>query len=241
VGNIAGAFEGTLAHAGEQITLLGPNLELVHDFRYQDDWYPATDGLGFALAVANETQPRANWDLQIGWRAGALGGTPGQDEAPAPNIAPIVISEALTRTDLPNGDAIELFNPTAQAVNVGGWYLSDDRDQPKFRIPDNTMISGNGYLQLTGGQFNAMNQPGAFDLRSSGDEVYLFSASGDNLTGYVQGYEFGAALNGVSFGRHTNSQGRIFFVSQQSTTLPGPNSGPQVGPGGYQRDYVRPA
>lgn len=231
VANIAGAYEGALDNAGERIVLLGPALETIHDFDYEDDWYPGTDGLGFALVVASESQPRENWDFKIGWRAGALNGSPGQDEPAAPDIPGVLITEALTHTDLPNVDAIELHNPTGQPVNVGGWFLSDDLRQPKFRIPDNTMIGADGYITFTEADFNPMGDPEGFNLRSSGDEVYLYSADGaGNLTGYVQGYDFGASLNGVSFGRHVNSQGKVFFVAQANNTLGMVNSGPQLGP-----------
>ena len=37
------------------------------------------------------------------------------------------------------------------------------------------------------------------------------------LTGYYHGFKFGAARNGVSFGRHVNSQGREFFVGKSLT------------------------
>jgi hypothetical protein len=42
--------------------------------------------------------------------------------------------------------------------------------------------------------------------------------------------EFGAAQNGVSFGRHVSSDGDIHFVAQTQLTLAGANSGPRVGP-----------
>jgi hypothetical protein len=39
----------------------------------------------------------------------------------------VVINEVLTHTDDPLEDAIELHNPTASPVNIGGWYLSDSQ------------------------------------------------------------------------------------------------------------------
>ena len=54
----------------------------------------------------------------------------------------IVINEILTHTDLPQLDAIELFNPTSTNVNLAGWFLSDDAAQPKkLRIPNGTVIA----------------------------------------------------------------------------------------------------
>ena len=78
---------------------------------------------------------------------------------------------------------------------------------------------------------NEFNPGGAgFALGSDGDEVYLFSGDGTNVTGYVHGYSFGAAENGVSFGRYVTSLGEEHFVAQSALTLNTNNSGPKVGP-----------
>ena len=47
-----------------------------------------------------------------------------------------------------------------------------------------------------------------FSLSSFGDDVYLFSSAAPGaLSGYSHGVSFGAAQDGVSFGRHVNSVG----------------------------------
>lgn len=44
-------------------------------------------------------------------------------------------------------DWLELYNTTADAVDIGGWYLSDDKEEPqKWSLPAGTTIPGNGYL-----------------------------------------------------------------------------------------------
>ena len=127
-----------------------------------------------------------------------------------PTSRTIVVNEALTHTDPPLADSIELYNPTANAVNIGGWFLTDDGNEPmKYRIPDNTVIAAGGHLMFTETDFNPT--PGtnnSFNLNSHGEEVYLFSGNAaTNLTGYSHGFNFGAAENGVSFGRHVISTG----------------------------------
>ncbi|HXJ72705.1 MAG TPA: immunoglobulin domain-containing protein, partial [Candidatus Dormibacteraeota bacterium] len=78
-------------------------------------------------------------------------------------------------------------------------------------------------------QFNS--GPAAFTLNSAGEEVWLFSADATaHLTGYVHGHRFGAAEDGVSFGRYVTSDGREHFVAQTSRSLGAANSGPRVGP-----------
>ncbi|MGC9035452.1 MAG: lamin tail domain-containing protein [Verrucomicrobiia bacterium] len=161
----------------------------------------------------------------------------------------VVINEALTHTDLPLEDAIELYNPTDQAVDISGWYLSDsDNNLKKYRIPPGTVIPPHGYKVFYEYQFNS--DPGvnplAFALSAYGDQVYLSTADSlGELTGYRTMVKFGAAPNGVSFGRYVNSVGEEDFVAMSYRTFgvddPGtveefrqgqgaPNSYPLVGP-----------
>jgi hypothetical protein len=74
-----------------------------------------------------------------------MGGSPGTED-PVLSVPVVQLSEILAHTDLPQRDAVELFNPGNATVDVGGWFLSDDRDEPrKFRIADGTRIPAGGY------------------------------------------------------------------------------------------------
>jgi len=233
VPNVAGEYQGSLANDGERVRLVGPVLEELHDFRYEPDWHPATDGLGFALVVADEHQPRSAWTRREGWRVGtAFLGTPGQLDPDAPDIPAVLVNEALTRAQSPLLRSIELLNPTSAAVDLGGWFLSDDPDTPKYRIPSPTLIPTGGFLVFTERDFNPNpGLPPSFNLGAGGDDVYLFSADATGrLTGYRHGFEFGPALEGVAFGRHVTSDGLEHFVAQTICTLGNPNSPPRVGP-----------
>jgi len=43
-------------------------------------------------------------------------------------------------------DWIELYNTSSSSIDIGGYFLSDDGDNPtKWEIPSGTIISGNGY------------------------------------------------------------------------------------------------
>ena len=44
------------------------------------------------------------------------------------------------------GDWIELYNPTAAAVDIGGWVLKDNDDTHIYTIPTGTSIAANGYF-----------------------------------------------------------------------------------------------
>jgi hypothetical protein len=141
---------------------------------------------------------------------------PGTDSPGDPNyllLPNVVINEVLTHTDLPLEDAIELRNLTGAAVNISGWYLSDAKhDLKKYRIPNGTSIAANGFKVFYEYQFNDTNSSFAFSLSSAkGDEVYLGQANaGGDLTGYRAQVSFGAAENGVSFGRFVTSVGADF-------------------------------
>ncbi|HYV32370.1 MAG TPA: lamin tail domain-containing protein, partial [Candidatus Binatia bacterium] len=232
--SIAGQYLGALENNGERIQLLDADNEEILDFSYNNSWYPITDGAGFSLVIVDENAEPDLWDNKLNWRpSGVVNGMPGQPDSSLPTIAPILVNEVLTHTDPPLVDAVELFNPTTSNVNLGGWFISDDfRTPKKYRIPNNTMIAAGGYLVFDETQFNTpSNAPTSFAFSSKGDEVYLFSGDGNtNLTGYVQGYAFGAAENGVSFGRYTNSVGAVHFVAQSANTLGSANAGPKVGP-----------
>ena len=229
---VAGQFNGSLENRGERIQLVDGDGEEILDFSYNNTWYPLTDGFGFSLVVVDESAEPDAWGNRFNWRAsGRLHGSPAAPD-PAPfDSPPVLINEALTRTDVPPpSDSVELFNPLAGPAPIGGWFLTDDFNAPrKFRIPDGTFVPAGGYLVFNESQFNAGGV--GFALSSDGDEVWLFSAdTAGNLTGYFHGFRFGAAEDGVSFGRYRTSVGEEHFVAQATRSLGSANAGPRVGP-----------
>jgi hypothetical protein len=231
---IHGTYTGALNNNGESITLshaLGGTIFSVN-YNVVAPWPVTPDGFGFSLVPVNPGLTQAP-DDGAKWRASSLmDGSPGADD-PAPTIPPIVINEALTHTDLPFVDRIELFNPTVAPVNIGGWFLTDDPSAPmKFRVPNGTTIPASGFVTFDESQFNPT--PGtnsSFSLSSSGEQVYLFSGdAATNLTGYSHGFDFGGAANGVTFGRYLNSVNEEQFPAQIANTFNNVNSGPHVGP-----------
>ncbi|MBK7998230.1 MAG: lamin tail domain-containing protein [Verrucomicrobia bacterium] len=229
---VAGQYTGSLENNGERIRLVDAAGEEILDFSYNNSWQPMTDGLGFSLVVVNENAAPDSWNNRSQWRSsGFLDGTPSWEDPGAPNVPAVLVSEILSRSDVPPPtDSIELFNPTPNVVNIGGWFLSDDFNTPKkFRIPNGTTLAAGAFRVFTEADFNAGAT--AFALSSDGDEVWLFSTDANgNLTGYFHGFDFGAADDGVTFGRHVTSTGEEKFVAQTSRTLGAVNSGPRVGP-----------
>ena len=131
VTNIAGQYTGKLSNSGDHVVLEGALGEPILDFSYDNAWYPTTDGAGFSLAIRNENAPFATWTNPASWRpSAALGGSPGRADVAPASIPPIVINEALTHTEPPDVDSIELYNPTVGPVSIDGWFLTDDRAKP---------------------------------------------------------------------------------------------------------------
>lgn len=231
---VNGVYSGQLDNAGETLRLSTAFGNTVLSVAYNDrtPWPLAADGHGFS-AVPRVSGANPNSDNGAHWRASAnAGGSPGADD-PVPTILPVLVNEALTHTDLPAVDWIELFNPNASDVNLSGWFLSDDGAAPKkFRISDGTTILAGGYRVFTEVDFNANPMlASSFSLSSMGDSIYLTSADANtNLTGYSHGVTFGAAANGVTFGRYVNSVGDEQFPAQLTPTPGAANSGPRVGP-----------
>ena len=142
---------------------------------------------------------------------------------------PVVINEALPNSTAPNVDAVEIFNPTAGDVNIGGWWLSDDRDVPqKFRIPAGASVSGGGFLVIEESQFNTGSN--AFLLGAAGDEIVLSAVDGAGaLTGFRALVTFGASAEDVSFGRVSVAGGAEFWP-QTAMTIGAPNAAPKTTP-----------
>ncbi|OHB72714.1 MAG: hypothetical protein A2V70_02015 [Planctomycetes bacterium RBG_13_63_9] len=244
---LAGQYTGKLDNGGEQIVLVGPGGQAILEFTYGDSndkgWPQRPDGGGSSLEVID---PYGDYDDPDNWRASIQwGGTPGE-VAIEPSV---VINEVLSHTDYPLVDAIELHNLSEEAIDIGGWWLSDsDADYQKFQIPPGTTISGGGYVVFYEGHYGFDGQDWVvqfgvdefgggvkgFGLNGAeGDEVYLTVYDSDEHPAcFFDDVEFGAGLNGESFGRWENSVGESYFYPMTERTLDPPtaNSGPRIGP-----------
>ena len=108
----------------------------------------------------------------------------GGDSAEGPIISEFLASNSkgLLDKDRDTCDWIELFNPTGQAVNLDGWYLTDDpNDFEKWEFPAVT-ISPGGYLvvfasgkdrRVAGAELHTN-----FALQAGGESVVLVQPDG---------------------------------------------------------------
>ena len=85
-------------------------------------------------------------------------------------------------------DWVELYNATAQPINIGNWIFKDDNDEHEFIIPDNQILPPDGYIVICD-SLNAFhisfpyvnNAIGDFDfkLRNDGELIRLFDNEGE--------------------------------------------------------------
>ena len=236
--NIAGEYTGSLNNGGERIELLDAAGSTIHNFKYSNGWFTITDGMGFSLVVTDplNTEP-SRWSDKSTWRPStAPGGSPGTDNTgQAPEIGGVVINEILAHSHAEASDWIELYNTNGHAINIEGWFLSDEeRDLKKYEIPDTTIIEPYDYIVFYEDlHFGNPATPGShrpFGLSENGETLYLHSGSDGELTGYSDNEKFGPSETGVSFGRYQKSTGSYNFVAMSENTPSLPNAYPKVGP-----------
>ena len=243
VDNVAGEYSGGLGNSGETITLVDVFGETIQEFTYDDfadaGWPERADGDGSSLEVID---PHGDYNDPDNWRpSNELFGSPGAaGEGP---LRDIVINEVLSHTDYPLVDAIELHNTSAQDIEIGGWWLSDNsNDFLKFQIPADAVIPAGGYAAFYEGhyvggilefdqqtEFGGPSEKGFALDAHYGDEVWLLLDQGDGSPKrFADHVEFGPILNGESYGRWPDGQGELYPMITR--TLGEPNSGPRIGP-----------
>jgi|GEM_PF-1277187 len=233
-----------LDNAGQEIWLRSTNSDTkVISVTYDDKepWPTAADGNGASLVLVNEKDPEP-YDVSR-WRASTrLGGSPGAND-PAPSDDGVIINEVMSYDVSGTNDWIELYNPTASPVDLSYWFLSDNLSYTNVRIASGTVIQPGAYLVLTEAlHFGTNAVPGGFGLSRTGDAVYLSEA---DIFGMMSGYHasaaFGAAEQGISFGRHTRSDGTVDFTAMSTSTPGATNAYPRVGPLVISELHCRPA
>ena len=123
---IAGQSEGRLANTGESVPLADYWNGTIAEFEYGDGrgWPIAADSGGHSLVPRDSAilaEPQGSLNYPGNWRASTYpDGSPGRDDPPAPQT--LVINEFVANA-AGGSDWIELYNPTASAVSLAGWYL----------------------------------------------------------------------------------------------------------------------
>jgi hypothetical protein len=246
---VVGQYTGSLNNAGERLELVDAAGTPIESFEYNDNWFDITDGPGFSLTLKDPQTADVNTlgDKSL-WRpSAALGGSPGTDDSgQVPELGSVVINELLANSQGVGPDWVELYNTTNQAMDIGGWYLSDDsNDLMRYRIAAGTTIAAGGYLVFNENKhFGNTADPGCkepFALSADGETVYLHSGSGGVLTGYSEQEQFDASEPGVTLGRWQESAGSYNFVALSKPTAGKANAEPLVGPVVISEIFYHPA
>ena len=132
----------------------------------------------------------------------------------AAEASPVVINEVqadnVTTVADPQGefdDWIELHNLSAEAVNLSGWHLSDDSNQPrKWTFPEGTLIPAQGYLVVWADE-DGTATPGLhanFKLDAKGEQILLVD-SDSHLNVLRDSVTYGPLSKNQAYGRpHSN-------------------------------------
>ncbi len=123
-------------------------------------------------------------------------------------------------------DWIELYNPNAAAVELGGAYLTDDLADPtKYQIPGGVTIPAGGYLVFWADDDGTQGPLHTnFKLSASGEAVGLFDPDGVTQ---IDGIVFSAQLTDVSYGRYPDGTGPWNYMAGPT---PGAANGPHNAP-----------
>ncbi len=104
---------------------------------------------------------------------------------------------------------VELYNAGSSNVNIGGYYISDDENNPlKWRIPPGTSISANGFAIFWCDNMNT-GRHANFSLDSEGEDVVLSNGAGILL----DKISYPKQLTNISYGRITNGTGTWAYLS----------------------------
>ena len=124
----------------------------------------------------------------------------------------LVINEIMAANDTTRADQdgefddwIELHNNLDTEINLGGFYLSDNANNPtKFEFPAGTIIPEGGYLIVWADQDTLQEGFHANFRLSAGGEFVILS---DGDLGVIDSIAFGEQEPDVSFGRFPNGTG----------------------------------
>jgi hypothetical protein len=154
--------------------------------------------------------------------------TPGAANSVASPHAVVYINEWIadnTKTLLDPSDSryqdwFELYNPSAEAVNLGGYWINDENTLSNaFMVPSWVSIPARGFLVVWADDDEEQNRPGemlhiSFNLSKTGDTIRVFAPDGMLL----DAVSFGPQASDVSEGRVPDGVGAV-------TTLPTPTPG----------------
>lgn len=212
ISGVLGPFTNSLPNDRGTVRLRNQSGGVFLEVNYADSspWPVAADGTGHSLVL---TRPSLGEDDPRAWSASdAVGGSPGRLDSWTPDpLRDVVINEFLAHTDLPELDYIELYNHSAQAVDVSNCVLTDDPATNKFIIPGGTTIPARGFRSFTEATLG-------FALSADGETIYFKNA---DCTRVLDAVRFGGQENGVATGRSPDGADQFYRLAAKT---PGTNN-----------------
>ena len=174
---VTGWFSGSLDNGGERLELKDAAGRIVTSVEYGDShrWPNSPDGKGPSLEYRD---PGLDPDDPAAWAPSIPGGTPGQP--PAPPSTPLVRIHEIHASGDP--DWVELHNPGAATVDIGGYRLTDNDDPGRMVIPPGTKIEPGGFRVFRNTDA-ATGVPDRlpFALDADGETLVLLDPSGERV------------------------------------------------------------
>lgn len=134
-------------------------------------------------------------------------------------------------------DWVEIYNSSANALPVGGMFLTDDVTKPtKWEIPANTSIPADGTILIWCDEDGSQGPLHAnFKLSGSGEEVILFDTDGITQLSQLQ---FGAQAADVSIGwREDGTATQLVAYRKYNGSGGGPSYNAKNDPGQGARGF----
>lgn len=126
----------------------------------------------------------------------------------------IVINEILAATET-QADFIELFNPGEETVDLSGYSLTDNSDEPgRFVIPADTLIEPGGYLFFDATALG-------FSLSSLGEKILLYRP--DRMT-VAAGYAWGMQWPETGLSRTPDGSPNWYYTTETTPGQPNTHS-----------------
>lgn len=226
---VYGYFQGSLANNGETLTLIGVDGQEIFSISYSDGagWPTQADGSRNSLTrtgFQNDPSRPGSWTA-----SGALDGTPGVIESvEQPNS--IVISEIMAgntsavenQGEFP--DWIELWNHTAETINLQGWSVSDaGGNNEVWTFPEFLELDPDQRLALWMTDSAAVDGlKTGFALNRSGDLVALLDPQGRR----VDVVSFGSQIEDFSISRDSRGD---WILTQPTPGAPHGDDLPAMG------------
>ncbi len=209
VNNRVGNFLFGLSNLGDAIRIYDALNTEYTNIVFDDSlpWPRGCDGCGRTYEVKDYFGTQND---PTNWFAGCMGGSPGGAYSICNDD--IVYSEINYNSalSLQSGNWVELWNTTANPIDLSNWILRDQRDTNTFVVPAGTTIGANNYLVIgnNSAQFYTLHQwvPNFigdfdFDFGNGGDCIRLFGSDSKLRfsVNYDDQYPWPSQANGLGY------------------------------------------